>query len=262
MQEVSGYLCSFPKSGRTWMRFALANYLVDRLDLPLEVDLQSMFSLLPNMDQVIPFPRKDRSVYAFDDRPDVPLIMSSHLRFDEQLYPRAPIVLLLRDPRDVMVSQHLHKTRQDFTWEGERKEFLRDPEVGIADLIAYLNSWAPHAHPPRTLVLSYERLRADPATGFGHLLDQFGIRVDVAAVDAALDAASVDRMRAVEMQAGISGHHHDRSDPEALRVRKAKVGGFGDYLDDDDLAYLAEACARELTPEAKDLLARFDLAFF
>ena len=45
---TDGFIASFPKSGRTWLRFILANYLNRLLSLGLELDLRSMFGLIPN----------------------------------------------------------------------------------------------------------------------------------------------------------------------------------------------------------------------
>jgi hypothetical protein len=61
---ATGFLCSYPKSGRTWIRFALANLLTSIHHLDRSVDLGSLFELLPNMDGHEADPGKDVSVYS------------------------------------------------------------------------------------------------------------------------------------------------------------------------------------------------------
>jgi Sulfotransferase domain len=258
--RARAFVCSYPKSGRTWIRFALAHYMRALYGLELDIDLRSMFRLLPNMDGFAPDRGKDASVYAFADRPEIPLLLSSHLRFDERLFGRRPIVFILRCPYDVMVSKYLHKTRQDFSWEGPLRAFLRDPQIGIADLVRYLNSWAPRLERPGALVVTYERLRSNTETDFLRLAAHLGIRADRAIARVALSQASFERMRDVERRVGIEGYDYDWWDPEARRVRRAQVGGHRHYLDEHDCRYVITACVRGLAPAARALLERRGLA--
>lgn len=253
-------MCSYPKSGRTWMRFALAHYMRALYGLELDIDLRSMFRLLPNMDGFTPDRGKDVSVYTFADHPEIPLLLSSHLRFDERLFGRRPVVFILRCPYDVMVSKYLHQTRQDFSWEGPMKVFLRDPEVGVSDLVRYLNSWALRLQRPGALVLTYEGLRSDPESGFLRLVAHLGIQAERAIARLALSHASFDRMRDVERRVGIEGYDYDWWDPEARRVRRAQIGGYRDYLDEQDCRYVRTACVDGLAPAARALLERRGLA--
>ena len=258
--RAHGFVCSYPKSGRTWMRFALAHYMRSVYGLEVDIELRTMFRLLPNMDGHAPDPGKDASVYAFADRPEIPLVLSSHMSFDERLFGRRPVVFILRCPYDVMVSQYFQKTRQDLSWQGPLKAFLRDPQVGVGDLVRYLNSWAPWLQTPRALVLTYEQLRHDPETGFLRLVAHLGIQTDRAVARAALSEASFGRMREVERRFGIEGYDYDWTDPEARRVRKAQIGGYRDYLDEQDCRYVSTECARRLAPAARALLERSGLA--
>ncbi len=61
-------------------------------------------------------------------------------------------------------------------------------------------------------------------------------------------------MQQSEQKSGIPGHDYDRADTESLRMRKGKAGGFGDYLDDDDIALIEKRCGEELSPAAMELV--------
>jgi hypothetical protein len=242
------------------MRFALAHYMRAHYSLELDIDLRTIFRLLPNMDGFAPDRGKDASAYTLAHRPEIPLLLFSHLAFDGGLFGRRPVAFILRCPYDVMVSRYMHKTRQDFSWEGPLSAFVRDPNVGVADLVRYLNSWAPRLGKPGVLVLTYEQLRSDPETGFQRLAAHLGIRTESAIARAALSQASFERMRDIERRVGIEGYHYDWWDPEARRVRRARIGGYRDYLDEQDRHYVKIACAQGLAPAARALLERRGLA--
>lgn len=257
---ANGFLCSYPKSGRTWIRFAMAHLLNSIHDLRLDVDLGSLFKLLPNMDGPEADPGKDVSAYAYAEQLDVPLLLSSHLPFEERLFSRRPIVFLLRSPLDVLVSNYFQKTRQDRSWDGELRAFVRDPGVGTPDLVRYLNRWADALTQPDVMVLSYEGLRADPEHGFIRLTAHLGVSCGPAEARAALAQASFPNMLASELRTGVRGYDYDRRDPEARRVRRGRIGGYRDYLDVDDVRYVADVCAEQLSPAARAVLERHGLA--
>ena len=257
---ATGFLCSYPKSGRTWVRFALAHLLNAIHDLGRAVDLGSLFELLPNMDGHEADPGKDVSVYAYAERPDVPLLLSSHLPFQERLFSGRPIVFLLRSPLDVLVSNYFQKTRQDRTWAGELHAFVRDPGVGAPDLVRYVNRWADALRPPQAMVVSYEGLRADPEQRFIGLAAHLGVPCEPAEARAALAHASFPNMLASELRTGVRGYDYDRRDPDARRVRRGRIGGYRDYLDADDVRHVADVCAEQLSPAAQAVLERHGVA--
>ena len=48
--KADAFLVSYPKSGRTWFRFVLSNYFAHAFNLDTDVDLHSMFKIMPNFD--------------------------------------------------------------------------------------------------------------------------------------------------------------------------------------------------------------------
>lgn len=248
-------LASYPKSGRTWFRFVLANYLDDALGLGVGVDLHSMFAVLPNLDRD---PMRGLPAFRFPGRPDVPLVPVSHHPYRRSLFRgRSPVILMVRDPRDVMVSAYFHATRHKHRFAGDIASFLSDPNQGVPGLVRYLNGWAAgldrHRHP--RLVLSYERLTADPEAATTRALAFLGCPADPGAVRRAVAASRFEAMRERELAEGIPAHEYDRGDGESLRMRRGKVAGFADYLGPADVAALEAAIAAGLTPAAMALLA-------
>ena len=205
-------------------------------------------------------PGKDVAAYAYSDRPEVPLLLSSHLPFEESLFGGRPVVFLLRNPLDVLVSNYFQKTRQDFTWAGDLHAFVRDPEVGTVDLVRYLDRWSDRLARPEVLVVTYEDLRTEPERGLIRIASHLGIRCRAAEAAAALELASFPNMLAVELRTGIRGYEYDRRDPEARRVRRGRIGGYRGYLDAADVSHVEAVFAERASPATRAAVARYGVA--
>lgn len=255
--DADALLVSFPKCGRTWLRFALSNYYADTRQLPLEPDLQTTFQILPNFDRD---PARGIPAFRFADRrPGLPLILVSHRSFDRSLMQDRPIIFLVRDPRDVVVSAYFHATRHKHRFTGTIGDFIEDDAQGLGSYLAYLNGWADGLRFGRSHVTSYERMSADPAAELGRILAFLGEDAKEAAVARAVEKSSFIAMRSKERQTGIPGHRYDLKDDESLRMRRGKPGGFVDYLSQAEVARVMERCRSELTPAARALLSDYDL---
>jgi alcohol sulfotransferase len=254
--RADGAIASYPKSGRTWLRFILANYFDLLFDLGLAIDLHSMFQVIPN-DQLDDL--RGRRAWRFERRPELPLLFASHAPYRRSLFAGKKVLLMLREPKDLMVSAYFHKARQGGYADGI-KAFLRDPAHGLADYVRYSNRWAERLGAHRHLTISYERLAADTEGVVLGVLDLFEVEVDPAALGEAIERSRFERMRAIEIAKGLPGHRHDGGQAGGLRVRKGKIGGFRDDLDEDDVAFVDQGCRAGLSPAAQQLLAGAGLA--
>lgn len=255
--EVTTFLVSYPKSGRTWLRFMLSTYLNGSAQLGLNIDLHSMFAVVPNFDfdPVRGFP-----AWREHSGGRVPLVAVSHLPYDRLLFRRRPVLFMLRDPRDVLASSFFHATRHKNRFQGEIDSFLMDPGQGLPHLTRYLNGWANGLPHHRHLVVTYERLTSDPATTLTEVLEFIGVRTDPEQVTRSVRAGAFSSMRSLEVTGGLPGHNYNRSDPDSLRVRRGKVRGFEDELAVDQVAWIEKMMGRSLDTAARGLLARAELA--
>lgn len=252
------YLCSFPKSGRTWVRYLLANYLNLQFQLNLRLNFSTFFLLLPhdNLDE-----RKGVGVYDYYDDQRFPLVASTHVRYDENYFSDKRIIFLLRSVYDTLVSnyfQHAKVFTEDRSWKGDLKGFVRSREFGVYAFCAYLNSWASRLlEDTNCCVLTYENLHADPFATVERLLTFLEMPVDRAHLKTAIDLSSFEEMRKVEKESKIPGinFNFSREDADSARVRKGKVGGYKDYLDEEDVAYIKGVCETELSAAGQKLLA-------
>jgi len=255
---VDAYLCSYPKSGRTWMRFALSNLMDEVYGLGLDLDMENMFGLIPNDDgrkQTQPW--KTLDAYRFAERSDVPFAAMSHLAWDER-FATTPVVLLMRSPADSLVSHYYHMSRHAGEFKDDIDEFARDPLYGVPALVEHFASWEPHAEDPNVISVTYEQLRSEPLEPFSRIVAQLGIDATSAQMEQALEISSVERMREVERRSGVGApNDYDRNDPQAMRVRKARVGGWREELSPETTDYLLGAFAQ--SESASALLERYSI---
>jgi Sulfotransferase domain len=236
------YLLSYPKCGRTWITLQIGRAISQHYGLEV-----------PNLLKL--------SVFG-EQIPEVPHIRLTH---DDQPHRKRPyelsatreklagkkVILLVRDPRDVIVSYYHHKSRRerdrDFWWfQGKRKEthsrfagtlaeFL-DVEIGGFDtLLRYYNVWEQARHTPREfLLLRYEDMQADPAGQLRRVLDFLGLAaITDAEVKEAVEYASFRNMRKIEAGEEVKSFKlkaGDVNDPDSYKVRRGKVGGYRDDL--------------------------------
>jgi hypothetical protein len=237
--EAAAYICSFPKSGRTWLRFMLAHILVTHYGLPVELDLHTCFTVIPN-DEGHP----DRGWPAYRFGTQIPCVTASHRAYDQEIHGGRPAVFLLRDPRDVLVSFWLHQTRQFKRFSGDLSSFVRHEEYGIGFLLGYLQSWLDASQGPRTLVTTYEDLHADTPAVLRAVCVFLEIPASEQEISAAAVSGSFQRMQALELRGGIAGLRYDRSDESALRVRRGLVRGYQEQLCAADEMYIRSVIER------------------
>jgi alcohol sulfotransferase len=252
LARADGFIASYPKSGRTWLRFILANYLNRVLELGLTIDLRTMFWLIPNdvLDR-----ERGSPAYRFRHARRVPFLVMSHGLWRRSLFQRKPVVLLVREPKDTLVSLYFHLTRHSRAFAGDLKAFIADPQHGAPAFSHYCNRWADGLRHHPHLVLAYEQLRRAPEEAVADLLRFFALPVEPAALAAAVAASSLDAMGAVERQGGIPGHRYDPGERDSRRVRRGEIGGFRAHLDEADVACVERICASRLSEPAKRLLA-------
>jgi len=245
-QQIDAYVVSYPKCGRTWVRMMLGHYLLrERAGDPLEV-----FGLT----------RREPGVptveFTHDDYPQ--LKPSGRLVADKSIYSGKRVVLLVRDPRDVLVSYYFQYTRRgakeranDAQFDGTISDFIRQDIGALRSIVAFYNIWVRNRTVPTSLhLLRYEALHHDPASELRALIDFLGLPdFGATARDNAIRFATFENMRRLEETDAL---RNDRlrstvaGDPEAFKVRRGVVGGYRDYLSADDIAYVEDHIAREL----------------
>lgn len=252
--SADSFLVSYPKSGRTWLRYMLAHYFATVSSYDEPVDLHNMFALVPNFDLD---PVRGIPAFRFQSRHGpIPRIWVSHHDFHWRLFFHKPVIMIVRDPRDVIVSSYFHAVRHKHRFDGTMLDFIRHESQGLPAMCRYLNGWASAIERRPHYVLSYESLSKDTEQELRSTLAFLDCPIDARGLKAAVSAGSFASMQELELSEGIPGHEYDRSDNESLRMRRGRAGGYRDYLDDETIAIVEKACALHLTSAAKELFAR------
>lgn len=205
---------SYPKSGRSWLRFMLQSAGVGEA-----VNFQH---------DGFEFNDPARPAHSFD--------VGARL----QRYPVGrKIIYLERDPRDVMVSLYHQITGRFadfFDYDGTIGEFIRDDYFGAHVLKKYRAMWTEVLKKRDFLHLTYEGLHHDAAGALRSVVTYLDLRVDEAHIIEAVEAASFDNMKDLERR----GAHDEpwlRLRNGASKVREGKVGSHK-QLSGEDIAFL------------------------
>lgn len=244
-------MCSFPKCGRTYLRFILANYFRLLFKLKSAVDFESVFSYIPNYMGDL---RRGVPALSFNGVSGLPAVLCSHTSFSTEMYGMKPVILLVRSPHDVMVSWFFHKTQHQREFKGELGAFVRSPEFGIRTYAQYLNGWAAGAQVRRLHVLSYELLSTSAAETVSELLEFMSVPVRMSLLRDSLSSSSFSAMVREELRGPVPDEDYDVRVPDARRVRRGVIGGYREVMSPSDIGFVAEFCEENLSEEAKRLL--------
>jgi hypothetical protein len=246
---------SFGKSGRTWVRVMISRYF--QLVYKLPDNILMGFDNFTRIDQRIPkiFFTHDNCLRGYTGNVD-----SKKDFYDKKT------VLLMRDPRDVAVSQFF---QWKYRMRPEKKALNNYPEhaadisvydfvnhqgQGLGHIIDFMNAWAKDLpNIKELLVVRYEDLRTDPEHEMGRIVDFLGLEANAEFLKDTAEFASVENLRKKEQEnyfwrSGSRVQAKDVNDPNTFKVRKAKVGGFADYFDDQQVAELKELVDSRLLP--------------
>lgn len=266
---ADAFVCSIQKSGRTWVRVFLTAYFDEWKKEFRPEARRSAAAAVPVLGYT-----HDLWEHRAKQRPGEQ-IRGKWLIPPEDARTK-PILLVARDPRDQMVSLFFHLTKRAHIFQGDIGALLRDPTFGVERVVAIMNRWlaewldadaeedadvAAGVPRPRLHLLRYEDAHRDPAGTFGAAVRFLlpTVALEPAALARAIELSSFDNMRRLE--AGTQGAQGselvadtglarealrpaDAADPDSFKVRRGKVGGYADYLNGADLAFLNRALSK------------------
>ena len=152
-------LVSYPKVGRTWLTMLLSRAMANHAGVT-EVDYLAN-DLLGGRVGDLPHIR-----ISHDDNPHWKTARG--LERSKKRYAQKKIVLLVRDPRDTVVSMYFERTRRERAYGGTLSDFLHEQRGSLDTILAYYNVWArERAHVGAFCLMRYEDLKADAAGQIG-----------------------------------------------------------------------------------------------
>ena len=255
------WIASYPKSGNTWLRIFLANYLFGGKE-PLPINSVGKLGYADGDAQhydranEAPYDRSDpRQTVALRDKflrnisatgPKVALIKTHNYnnKIDDTALIPAPLtrgaLYVVRHPGDVAVSfaSHYGLSIDDAI------ERIREPQAVVggskttalqftSDWSTHVNSWA-GAKKHNVHVVRYEDMYSTPQETFGTALKHLGVAVDAQKIEYAIKHASFDELRKQENTDGFS----ENTTHQPHFFRKGKAGGWRDTLSESQISNL------------------------
>ena len=237
MKKSIVWLASYPKSGNTWARIFLANYLFNtksplnindahRLgtgDTLLKAYRKVLGANIPVGDFAAMMPYRMRFFEALvSNKADVNFVKTHFLNdvaFGTPLIPEEftkAAIYILRNPLDVVVSyaKHFDKT-VDYTVEafGHTTHMSPGDNTNAGQIFGtwsqHVTSWTRKRSYP-LLILQYEKMLSDPHDEFGKLIKFIGLDVDEERLDRAVRFSSFDEVSKQEKEMGFIEKPKDR----------------------------------------------------
>jgi hypothetical protein len=225
-------VASYPRSGNTWLRFLLASTLADRAagfdDISAvvpEIGLHgSALPLLPSGGRLIKTHEPWRKEYS-------------------------KAIYLVRDIRDVMISyydrgKHLG-VFSDLGFDQFVPQFLEGQTNTSGSWSAHVRSWLDSRLAPdkNLLLIRFEDMRTDTEDTLTKILDFLGVSGNPEKVREAIEANSLEEMKAKE---NASRMLPKMSDNEGRFVRKGEIAGWRARLTRDQAELVLRYAASEL----------------
>ena len=252
LKQADYVFVSFGKSGRTWLRVMISRLYKQVYDLP------------------------GNPLLGFDNlhllNPAIPKIMVTHDNYlrdytgegtSKSAYRKLPVLLLVRHPGDVTMSQYFqwkHRMRPHKMYLNQypapgsdltEYEFMMGAS-GLSKAITYLNEWADALDDiPRHHVVRYEDMRNNTLTEMQQVADFFKIPADEQTLQEVVDYAAFENMKKREAASASANERlkaGDLAEPESFKTRRAKVSGYRDYFDEDQVRNIDDYISSHLNP--------------
>jgi hypothetical protein len=159
---------------------------------------------------------------------------------DKSKFNRKKVIFLTRNMKDVLVSLYFHTTRRLGLFHGEISEFLWKEYSPVMVYLAYHNTWYQNRKvPSEFLHLTYEGTQNDPESTLANILEFIGAkRINQDILNSAVAYASFDNMKDRQREKKTRDTRFKPGNPrdqESFKTRRGVVGGYVDYLSQQDI---------------------------
>ncbi|MFZ5483792.1 MAG: sulfotransferase domain-containing protein [Pseudomonadota bacterium] len=229
-RAADALILSVGKSGRTWLRVMLGKYLALRAGE--EFDLDRLPADAPRLVY-------EHELWSWRQLPFRLRLTGKHLCPDPLLRQKK-VVLLYRDPRDVVVSMYFQRSKRSRNAsQVPLKALIRPPHDELGAIVEVMNTWYRRlADHPDVLWLNYETMRRDPGGELARLVTHLGLVPAPDLIQAAVDYAAFENMKKMEASGQFASaklRPGDPNDPQSFKVRAGKVAGYLKHFDAEDL---------------------------
>jgi hypothetical protein len=253
MKKNLVWLASYPKSGNTWTRIFLANYLTNAQQ-PVSINQARHFGVGDNAaemydrvagrrinrgDNALTMRLRDGVMRGIsNNNADVNLIKTHNTCKMAWGYPLIPnqftrsAIYVMRNPLDMVMSYARH---YDLTLEKATEAICHKDNALSSDdamVTSFLGTWSDHVttwtsvQPYPVLILRYEDLLETPEQEFTKVVEHFGMTVDPERLDRAIRFSSFKELKSQEEKEGFL----ERSKASKSFFTKGQSGHWKDEL--------------------------------
>ena len=265
-RTADALLISCPKCGRTWLRLLLGRIFQQHFHISERMKLRQMLTLsdLAALDRRVP-----KILVTHDDDPQWK--KPNELESSKAKYRKSNVILLVRDPRDVVVSLYYEQSKrvaffldslrrqrhlQPYVerlnlYEGTLRDYIYEEVGSFETVLRFYEIWAQNFKVPKSaIVVRYEDLHLNPHKQLRRLLDFFGLAdVTDQVVEEAIRFSSFDNMRLMEEENRFKSPILKPTDPQDInsyKTRRGETGSFRDELQAEEIAYLNSKMSKTL----------------
>lgn len=234
-EKAIDYFISYPKSGRTWVRFMYMTYLELHFDLVNKNIFDSESELIyywqPQWIHCGTAPEEQSPFYAIGS------LNFAHLR-------TCNCIWMARNIYDTLVSLYYHCLyRDNINYKGSISDFIRHPKYGILKICTFYRAIYEQLfnRSEKVLKISYEEMMQDRSFILLKILGYVGLTPNDKYVKIAVEKSSFENMQ----NAGNSYAYKktflaptDIKNKDSYKVRKAESGNFKDELSKKDIGYI------------------------
>ena len=235
------HIISYPKSGRTWLCCILAYVAA----LSRGEDITKMTGQqVTNIKNI--FPEYEILVHHDRDPHKMPH-WDLRLIADKNIYENSKILLLLRDPRDIVVSLWFHiQNRRYYKYIPAKslKELVYCPLGGIQNVCKWRKQWLDEFRKGTSLdifCMQYELMINNAGIETEDLFEWLKLDPSWVDIDKAVAEASFKKMQAKEKALQFADakelRPYNRKNYNAFKCREGKVGSYKKYMKEREINY-------------------------
>ncbi len=226
-------MLSYPKSGRTWIRFMTDSYLCKTFDLTCP----NVFDAEKQLKNTHPIEWTHMTGAMIAKRPYWAI---GQWKLDD-LTRRHPWLILTRNFQATLASAYFQARDRINVFTGTPSQFLRDPRFGITKIVSFYNQ----LHELRSTLdtchlFSYEQFTRDPKPPFRRMIGALGLPVDESLTDQVIEESSFENMKRLSVAPQYVGSVIAPSDPTRPETFKVRSAGRDtkELFNPDDLAHI------------------------
>ncbi len=244
-QSADYLLLSLTNCGRTWLRVILGRAI--QLHYARQWGKRSPLNNVNLHD-----------LFSFSERvPTLPSIKPMHEKYRQfgNSYECQKVILLVRDPRDAIISRY-HQHKDELVAKlgyDDLDRYICESDEFTA-YIQFYNDWHQHRDSAKAfLLVRYEDMKADTLQSVQRVCDFLGLPLTSADILEAIDYASFKNMRKMEVEGSTQVRSgvmsaRDIADVDSFKVRKGLIGGYRDELQPKSIAWVDNAISAQLNP--------------